>query len=164
METLDIVNEKDEIIGTAPREECHQDPSIIHHTVHFTLVDPKKNKVLLSQRSFKKSHDAGKHCFFGEHVLSGESYADGIKRGVKEELGFIPKKFKELNHHIFRYQNQTELVRFFVIFWEGEKIKWDKTEMESIFWANLKELKGEKYDLFEMTRFWFKNCDWDGMG
>ena len=80
-EIFDVVNEKDEVIGTAPREECHSNPGLIHHTVHFTLIDRKKKRVFLTQRSFKKEHDAGKYCFLGEHMLSGESYEDALKRG-----------------------------------------------------------------------------------
>ena len=38
---FDVVNEQGEVIGRATREECHANPTLIHRTVHYTLVDRK---------------------------------------------------------------------------------------------------------------------------
>jgi isopentenyldiphosphate isomerase len=55
-EILDVIDENDNVIGTATREQCHTDPKLLHHTVHFTFIDRKNSKILLTQRSFKKKH------------------------------------------------------------------------------------------------------------
>ncbi len=161
-EIFDVVNEKDEVVGTASREECHSNPDLIHHTVHFTLIDRKKKKIYLTQRSLEKDHDAGKYCFLGEHMLAGESYDEAVKRGVEEELGFVPNSFVELAHNIFSYQTQTEFIRFFLVDWFGEEIKWDKREMEKVLWVDVHELAEADYDYSKMTRYWIDNIDWDG--
>ncbi|MEA3357130.1 MAG: NUDIX hydrolase [Patescibacteria group bacterium] len=159
-EIFDVVNEKDEVIGTATREECHSNPDLMHHLIHFTLVDRKKQRVFLTERSFKKDHDAGKFCFLGEHMLSGESYEDALKRGVKEELGFATKLFKEVAHKRFSYQSQTEFVKFFVVYWEGQKIDWDSEEMEKVLWVDIDDLANADYDYSEMTKGWIDMVDW----
>lgn len=160
MEILDVVDENDRVIGQATKEECHNNPSLIHHTVHFALIDKGQKKVLITQRSLSKSHDAGKWCFLGEHILAGESYTKGAKRGVQEELGFSPKKLKELAHNTFHYQQQTEMIRFFAIYYEGEKIDYDQKEIIQLKWLTLEELINARADYSEMTKYWIENINW----
>ena len=159
-EIFDIVDEKDNVIGRASRSECHSNPNLIHHTVQFTLINKKDNTVLLTQRSYKKEHDAGKLCFMGEHILSRESNIDGITRGVIEELGFKPSKFKECAKNIFKYDKQTEFIRFYAVYYNNEQIIWDKDEFENIFWIKERDLKNNISNYSEMTAYWVENVDW----
>lgn len=163
MEIFDVVNENDEVIGTATREECHSDSSLIHRAVHFALFDKKNRKVLLTQRSFKKETDPGKLTFLGEHVVADEGYRETAKRGVSEELGFVPKSVQEVQHNIFRLHGQTEFVRFFIVDWNGEKIKIDKEEVIDIKWMSPELLVKQKSNYSEMTRYWVENIDWDNI-
>lgn len=162
-EIFDLVDRNDAVYGTATREECHSNPKLIHRTVHFTLIDQRKSKVFLTRRSVGKEHDAGKYCFLGEHILTGESYDDAIKRGMIEELGFVPKKFREIVHNIFTYNTQTEFVRFYIVFWNGEKIVWDEKEIEQIFWIKAGSLENDKFNFSEMTKHWINNVDWNSV-
>lgn len=163
MEILDIITENDEVIGKATREECHSNPDLIHHTVHFTLFNRKTREILITQRSFKKSHDGGKFCFLGEHILSGETYEQAICRGVQEELGFTTSSTKKVGKKLFRYDKQTELVSFYVVFWNNEKLNWSRDEMESVSWVASSYIKKTLYDFSEMTTFWINNIDWDNL-
>ncbi len=158
-ELLDIINENDQVIGQATRSECHSNPNLMHRTVHFTLVNIATKEILLTQRSLKKDHDAGKFCFLGEHITSGETYADALIRGVNEELGFKPSNFLECASHIFKYDTQTELIKFFVIPYDGQNIKYDKSEVETISWIDLNQIHNFK-GVSEMTSYWIKNVDW----
>lgn len=160
MDILDIVDINDNVIGTATREECHTNPKLLHHTVHFTLYDPVANSVLFSQRSYKKSHDAGLYCFMGEHILTGESYMDALKRGASEELGLEVIKAKEFAHNIFSYNKQTELVRFFIGQWDGQDFRIDPEELESVFWVRSHKLQTIDLALSEMARYWIDNVNW----
>lgn len=159
-ELLDIVDENDNVIGQATREECHADPKLLHRTVHFTLIDRKNKKIFLTQRSWKKEHDAGKLCFLGEHLISGEKYENAVIRGVKEELGVDLSTTQELAQNIFAYQSQRELVRFFLVDWNGKDINFDPEEVEQIIWLEVDELIQRKNDYSEMTRYWIENVDW----
>jgi isopentenyldiphosphate isomerase len=150
-------------VGTSSREECHANQDVIHRAVHFTLIDRNRNRVFVTRRSLNKDHDAGKYCFLGEHMLAGESYPEAVNRGVHEELGYEPVIFHELAHNIFSYQSQTEFVRFFVIDWKIEEIKWDKREIESVLWLDIGELKKKELDFSEMTSYWIDIVDWDSI-
>lgn len=158
VEIFDVIDENDQVIGQATRDECHDNPDLLHHTVGFTLFDRKTNKIFLRQRSFAKKRDAGKICFPGEHVLAGESYEAALKRGCLEELGFEPSEFKEVAHTIFRNTNESELVRFFVIYWNGEEITFDKSELENVFWVSREELESNAYDTSDMTKYWLEKA------
>ena len=163
MEILDVIDEEGNIIGTASKEECHSNPELIHRTVQFTLVDIANKNVFVTQRSFNKAHDPGKITFLGEHVLSGESLDEGLIRGVEEELGFTPENFTPAITHIFQYDKQTERVTFYVGFWNGEKIDWDKSELEMVEWRDLDKLLSLDDDYSEMAKFWIANVDWEGI-
>lgn len=163
MEIFDVVNENDEVVSTAPREECHANPDLIHRTVHFSLIDKKNKKVLMTQRSFSKKTDPGKLCFLGEHMLSGESWQEGLIRGAKEELSFNAKDFVELANNIFRFPNETEFVRFFLINWSGEKLDYDKDEIIKIDWVNFEDLIASKSNYSNMTQYWVDNVSWESI-
>jgi len=160
-EILDIIDENDNVIGTATREQCHTDPKLLHHTVHFTFLDRKNSKVLLTQRSFKKKHDGGKYCFLGEHIVAGESYIEALIRGCVEEANYKAKAFKELAHRIVSYQKESEFVKFFVIDFDGSNLEFAKDEVEQYLWIDIKDLKNIKLDISEMTKYWIDNIDWD---
>jgi isopentenyldiphosphate isomerase len=156
MEILDIVNEQDEVIGQATRDECHNDPSLLHRTVHFTLFDKATDSILLTRRSLKKTHDAGKLCFLGEHIFKGESYAEALKRGVVEELGVMVSSYQELGHHVFRYDQQSEFVRFFLAKYDGDAITFDKDEIEDVEWVKQESLTSFADQVSDMTNHWIK--------
>lgn len=85
-ELVDIVNELNEVIGTAKRGEAHRKGYI--HRALSVLIIHSEGKVLLQQRSkHTKVHPLSWDLSTSEHVLKGESYEDAGKRSVKEELG-----------------------------------------------------------------------------
>ena len=57
-EIFDIVNERDEVIGQAPRHEVHA-RGLRHRAVHV-LVFNARGEVFLQKRSMKKDSAAGK--------------------------------------------------------------------------------------------------------
>lgn len=160
MELFDVVDENDKVVGQATRDECHSNPSLIHRTSQFTLVDFQHKKILVTQRSFNKKTDPGKMCFLGEHVLSGETYEDAVTRGVGEELGFSPKIIKEVATHLFRFPEQTEISKFFIVNWNNETLNLTKEELISFQWLTLDELMSSEIDYSDTTKYWVKSIDW----
>jgi|DewCreStandDraft_4_1066084.scaffolds.fasta_scaffold01724_20 isopentenyldiphosphate isomerase len=86
-ELFEIVNDRDEIIGRAPRSEVHR-RGLKHRAVHV-LVFNRRGEVFLQKRSPTKD------CFPGVwdssasgHLAPGESYDAGAVREVAEELGW----------------------------------------------------------------------------
>lgn len=160
-EILDIIDEEDNVIGQATRKECHSNPNIMHRTVQFAVVDDIKGMVLLTTRSIKKSHDGGKITFLGEHILSGEGYEEALKRGAREELGINVERFKEISTKIFPDVAQKELVKFFLIFYTKGDISCDPEEIDDYKWVGIKDIKGWKDKVSDMTRYWIENTDWE---
>ena len=95
-EIFEIVDEDNNIIGTATRAECHGNPELIHRTAHVIIIDDS-NRILLQKRSQDKDIQPGKwDTAVGGHLDVGESFKDGAIRELKEELGVsteLPLKF-----------------------------------------------------------------------
>jgi len=58
-EWLPIVNEKGEIIGKAPRSECHKNKQLLHPVVHLHVFNPK-GELFLQKRPMNKLIQPGK--------------------------------------------------------------------------------------------------------
>jgi isopentenyldiphosphate isomerase len=160
-EILDIVNERDEVIGTATREECHNNPNLMHRVVHFTLYNNTTKKILFSKLPPGKKRDQGMNVFLGEHVRSNETYVDALKRGVNEELGFIPTHFKDLGTHLFMEEDETEKAEFFLVSIDKEEIHTDITEVLDEWWLDAKRLNEFDDNVGPITRYWIDNIEWD---
>lgn len=85
-EIFEIVNERDEVIGRAPRSEVHR-RQLSHRAVHV-LVFNSRGQLFLQKRSLQKD------CFPGKwdssasgHLEGGESYDACAARELREELG-----------------------------------------------------------------------------
>lgn len=85
-EMLDVVDDEDMVIGTAPRKEV-MDKALIHRASHVIVIDYFK-RFLVQKRAGKKDMFPG---FWdlgaSETVVSSEAYEDAAVRGLKEELG-----------------------------------------------------------------------------
>ena len=85
-EIFDIVNERDEVVGQAPRKEVHA-RGLWHRAVHV-LVFNARGGVFLQKRSIKKDRQPGvwdSSC--SGHVDSGEAYDETAMRELREEIG-----------------------------------------------------------------------------
>ncbi len=85
-EIFDVVNERDEVVGQAPRSEVHR-RRLNHRAVHV-LVFNSRGELFLQKRSMIKD------CFPGAwdssasgHLDGGEDYDACALREVREELG-----------------------------------------------------------------------------
>ncbi len=90
VEYFDIVNERDEVIGRAPRPEVHA-KRLWHRAVHILVFD-RQGRIFLQKRSMSKDAEPGmwsSSC--SGHVDSGETYDPAAQRELGEELGiFLP--------------------------------------------------------------------------
>lgn len=88
-EIFDIVNERDEVVGRAPRSEVHT-RGLLHRAVHV-LVCNARGDLFLQKRSRTKDREPsrwGAAC--SGHVDSGEDYDAAAVRELGEELGWRP--------------------------------------------------------------------------
>ena len=85
-EIFDVVNERDEVIGQAPRPEVHA-RGLWHRAVHV-LVFNAQGEVFLQKRSMKKDIAAGKwDSSSSGHLDTGEDYDACAVREAREEIG-----------------------------------------------------------------------------
>jgi isopentenyldiphosphate isomerase len=88
-EYLDVVNERDEVVGRAARSEIHA-RGLWHRAVHV-LIHNSRGQLFLQKRSLRKDREPGLWSTSAAgHVDSGEDYDAAILRELKEELGWYP--------------------------------------------------------------------------
>ncbi|MGO8675208.1 MAG: NUDIX hydrolase [Limisphaerales bacterium] len=86
-EIFDVVNERDEVVGRAPRSEVHR-LGLMHRATHV-LVFNSRGEVFLQKRSLKKDRQPGLwDSSSSGHVSSGEDYDACAARELEEELGW----------------------------------------------------------------------------
>lgn len=89
-ESLDVVNERDEVIDTLPRPEIHE-KDLLHRAVHVFLLN-RSGEIYLQKRSFRKdTHPEKWDSSASGHVDPGESYLACAERELWEEVWVRPR-------------------------------------------------------------------------
>lgn len=87
-EIFDVVNERDEVVGQAPRREVHA-RGLLHRAVHV-LVFNVRGEVFLQKRSMSKDTCPGLwDSSSSGHVDAGEAYDACAVRELREEIGLV---------------------------------------------------------------------------
>lgn len=85
MEYVDIVNEKNEVVGKSSKQEAHE-KGLLHRTVVAEVIGSDGKWTLVKQADDRQ--DPGQYVSpVGGHVSSGESEEDALEREAEEELG-----------------------------------------------------------------------------
>ena len=85
-EVFTVVDENDEVIGSAPRREVHGN-NLRHRAVHIFLFK-RTGELLLQKRScWKDRHPGLWDSSAAGHVTAGETYDETAARELREELG-----------------------------------------------------------------------------
>ena len=88
-EIFDVVNERDEVIGRAPRKDVHA-RGLWHRAAHV-LVFNARGEVFLQKRSMKKDTAPGAwDSSSSGHLGAGEDYDETAWRELGEEIGWRP--------------------------------------------------------------------------
>jgi isopentenyl-diphosphate delta-isomerase len=90
-EFFNVVNERDEVVGSRPRSEVHR-LGFMHRAVHV-LVFNAQGEIFLQKRSMNKDRHPGKwDSSASGHVDSGEHYDATAVRELQEEIGLVSNK------------------------------------------------------------------------
>jgi isopentenyldiphosphate isomerase len=139
-ELFEIVDEDNNVLGTALRCECHGNPCLIHRTAHVVVYHPD-GRILLQKRSSSKDVQPDKwDTAVGGHLDPGEDFEDAARREMAEELGVSPDlPLKHLFDSKIRNETESENVRIFSTVYEGP-FDFDKDEIDEIRFWNIEDL------------------------
>ncbi len=137
-EVYDIVNELDEVVGTATRGQVHTNPSLIHRAIGAYIFNDKK-EILLQKRSMSKDTSPGKWMLsVGGHVDSGSDYVSTAHREIQEELG-VDIPLVEGEKILVRDDTESEYWMTYVGICNGPFPNFNKTEAEEVRFFNIQE-------------------------
>jgi isopentenyldiphosphate isomerase/intracellular septation protein A len=112
-EWFDIVTEKGEVKGRAPRTAVHGNPELLHPVVHLHVFN-KNGQLYLQKRALSKEVQPGKwDTSVGGHIHSGENVNTALHRETMEELGITVMDSKPLYSYVMRNDIESELVYTF---------------------------------------------------
>jgi isopentenyldiphosphate isomerase len=133
---FDIVDSEGAVIGSAPRSECHGNPSLVHRTAHVVVLS-SDGRMLLQKRAADKDVQPGKwDTAVGGHLDLGEDYETAARRELAEELGLpenTPLRF--LFDSRIRNEIESENVRVFATVHDGPFV-FQQSEIDEVrFWS-----------------------------
>ncbi|MBN2423755.1 MAG: NUDIX domain-containing protein [Calditrichaceae bacterium] len=134
-EWFDVVNEKNEVVGKAPRSRIHGNPALLHRVVHLHIFN-NQGKLYLQKRAGTKDLYPGRwDTAVGGHVSAGESVTAALIREADEELGIKVKNPAPVFHYIMRNHWESEMVHAFRMNYQGPfRINRDEVEIGR-FWT-----------------------------
>ncbi len=154
-ERLQIVDENDQPVRVATREEAWKHGWILRHA-YIVLRDDAGN-FLLQQRSKKKKSNPGKWTWAATgHVDVGETYEEAAPRECFEEIGIQPDNLQSLGKIRTTQHGDHGVVEAFIMVFIGTitrdaPIRVDKDEVELTKWFTADDLSAliqEQPELF----------------
>jgi isopentenyl-diphosphate delta-isomerase len=158
METLVLVDEKDNEVGTASREEAHRGNGKRHRA--FVVFLFKDKKLLLQRRSMNKKLWPGYwDVSYTSHVYPRETYLDAAKRRALQELGVEVNELRDVLSFAywapFDEYSENEFCRLLVGKIERE-VKPNPEEIMDVRYLTLKDAEKEVSERPELFTPWFK--------
>ena len=151
MEILDVVNERDGVVGKASQKHIYE--KLLSHRIVHILVFNKKGEMALQLRSKNKNFLPNYWCTaVCGHVQSGETYEQAALRECEEETGIKTKiefLYKDLYLDNFRQTNLRKFLGTFKAIYRGP-FKINPKEVEKMEFFSLEKIKkmidkGEKF-------------------
>lgn len=134
-EVFDVVNDADEVIGQALREQVHGNPDLIHRVAHVLVFNSEGNLFLQLRSPTKDVQPNRWDTSVGGHVDAGETYEQAAKREMREELGIDGAEIEPLYRYLHRNEYESEMVATFRAVWDGP-VRLDPSEItEGRFWS-----------------------------
>lgn len=141
-EMLPLIDEEGNVLGTAPRSECHKGPGKLHPVVHLQILDGR-GSMYLQKRAMDKDVQPGKwDSAVGGHVGVGEDLDEALSRELREELGVTKLALESSGARvepILRYRwecpVESEMVFSFIVTYGGPFAPDGKEVTEGRFWS-----------------------------
>lgn len=141
-ERVEIVNERNEVIGSERREDMRRERLI--HRATYAFIRNSQNYFYVQRRSNLKDYCP---LYFdptpGGVVAAGESYKDTNRREIEEEMGIVCANPEDQLKHLFTFYYEDERIRCFGDAWELEydgELKIQPEEVESVHMMSMAEI------------------------
>lgn len=113
-ELLPLVDLNGNVIGSAPRGDCHGGKRLLHPVVHLHLFD-SNGRLLLQHRAKTKVIQPGKwDTAVGGHVAYGETIYEALRRETAEEIGLHEFEPRHVTTYLFENNVERELINCFI--------------------------------------------------
>lgn len=100
-EILDVINEQDEVIGQAERDEVHR-MGLLCRLIYVCFYTPNGD-IILQKRRLTKKNDPGKlTTAVSGHVAAGQTYLEAALRETFEETGMEIEASELINLGVVR--------------------------------------------------------------
>ena len=137
---LDVVDENDQVIGQAPRDEIHE-KQWFHRAVHLLLISPRRHFLLQQRAESRPSYPGRWGTSASGHVASGNTYDETIIRETQEEIGYGLKDPCPLLSLEASEETDAEFTRFYVEEVESPpQLRADPEEVQAARWWTEREL------------------------
>ena len=153
-----LVNPNDEVLGLMEKQQAHIN-GLLHRAFSVFLFN-KNGEMLLQKRASEKYHSPDQWTnAVCSHPKNGETYLEGAKRRLKEELG-IETELSEKFNFIYKADVggnlwEHELDYVFTGIYETE-FHLNKNEVSEIRYISMEKLNQEMNDNPEHFTEWFK--------
>jgi len=140
MNDVVVVNDKDEVAGTMPREVAHKNGT--PHRIAVVYVINPEGKILVQVRMTGRLD----HSSAG-HVDPGEEYLTTAQRELSEELGMNNVELHLVGHGVSEEilpeigEHRVHVMNIFSCV--GEPGKLQEEEVRDVYWADPKEILAE---------------------
>ena len=134
-----VVDEDDNVIGAASREECHSNAKLIHRSVYIFLVN-SRGEILIQRRSVNKDLYPGFYTASATgHVNYGEDYDIAAKRELREELG-VDAPLRRLCKVKSFSDVEREISMIYVCRYDGP-IRFDRNEIDEVVFMSIDNIE-----------------------
>jgi 8-oxo-dGTP pyrophosphatase MutT (NUDIX family) len=117
-EILDVVDERDRVVGRATRREVRR-LRLLHRFSSVLCRDPS-GRVYVHRRTDDKDVYPGMYDMFAGGVLAaGETYLEAARRELAEELGVVGPEPRFLFKHRYLGQENPSWSALFEVTWDG---------------------------------------------
>lgn len=112
-EIFPLVDEQGNIIGQAPRSECHNGSKLLHPVIHLHVFN-NEGKLFMQKRSATKDIQPDKwDSSVGGHIDLNETPQQAALREAQEEIGLYNLVIHYLNKYIIETDRERELTYCF---------------------------------------------------
>lgn len=139
---LDVVNEKDEIVGVKEKRFCGDDDIT---RVSCLIVYNSKDEILIAKRVATKYYDPSKWAYsVAGTVEKGETYLQNIVKEAEEEIGFVvdPGDLKEI-YYGYVETGHKFFCRMYITRcdWPIERFRLQADEVAEVRWIHKNDLE-----------------------